>query len=71
MNPKMIPFIALKGLTLLRLLSNHPHFVDEEYTGSSGKFEQVVMYIEGLIAEKHKVLIYSSFVRHLRIFSEY
>jgi SNF2 family DNA or RNA helicase len=70
-DPKKIPFIALQGLTRLRLLANHPRFVDEQYTGSSGKFEQVIMYIEGLIAENHKVLIFSSFVRHLRLFSEY
>jgi SNF2 family DNA or RNA helicase len=70
-DPKKIHFIALQGLTRLRLLANHPHFVDETYTGGSGKFEQVIMYIEGLIAENHKVLIFSSFVRHLRLFSNY
>jgi hypothetical protein len=71
MDPKKIPFIALQGLTRLRLLANHPRFVDEEYTGDSGKFDQVIMYIEGLIAENHKVLIFSTFVRHLRLFSEH
>jgi superfamily II DNA or RNA helicase len=70
-DPQKISFIALQGLTRLRLLANHPRFVDEEYTGSSGKFEQVIMYIEGLIAENHKVLIFSSFVKHLRLFSDY
>ncbi|MDR2026698.1 MAG: DEAD/DEAH box helicase [Prevotellaceae bacterium] len=70
-DPKKIPFIALQGLTRLRLLANHPRFVDEEYTGDSGKFDQVVMYIEGLIAENHKVLIFSSFVMHLRLFAGY
>jgi SNF2 family DNA or RNA helicase len=71
MDKTKIPLIALQGLTRLRLLANHPRFVDEEYAGSSGKFEQVIMYIEGLIAENHKVLIFSSFVRHLRLFAEY
>jgi SNF2 family DNA or RNA helicase len=71
LDHKKIPFIALKGLTRLRLLANHPRFVDEEYTGNSGKFEQVIMYIEGLIAENHKVLIFSSFVKHLQLFAEY
>ncbi|MDR1129700.1 MAG: DEAD/DEAH box helicase [Prevotellaceae bacterium] len=71
MDRKKIPLLALQGLTRLRLLANHPRFVDEEYTGGSGKFEQVIMYIEGLIAENHKVLIFSSFVKHLRLFSEY
>ncbi|MDR0603460.1 MAG: DEAD/DEAH box helicase [Bacteroidales bacterium] len=70
-DPKRITFIVLQGLMRLRLLANHPRFVDEEYTGDSGKFEQVVMYIEGLIAENHKVLIFSSFVKHLRLFSDY
>jgi superfamily II DNA or RNA helicase len=68
---KKMPLIALQGLMRLRLLANHPRFVDEQYTGDSGKFEQVIMYIEGLIAERHKVLIFSSFVRHLRLFAEY
>jgi SNF2 family DNA or RNA helicase len=70
-DPGKIPLIALQGLTRLRLLANHPRFVDEKYEGSSGKFEQVIMYIEGLIAENHKVLIFSSFVLHLRLFAEY
>ncbi|MDR1584118.1 MAG: DEAD/DEAH box helicase [Prevotellaceae bacterium] len=70
-DPKKIPLIALQGLTRLRLLANHPRFVDDKYVGDSGKFTQVIMYIEGLIAENHKVLIFSSFVRHLRLFSEY
>jgi superfamily II DNA or RNA helicase len=68
---KKIPVIALQGLTRLRLLANHPRFVDEEYTGGSGKFDQVIMYIEGLIAENHKVLIFSSFVKHLQLFADY
>jgi superfamily II DNA or RNA helicase len=68
---KKIPVIALHGLTRLRLLANHPRFVDEGYTGGSGKFDQVIMYIEGLIAENHKVLIFSSFVKHLRLFADY
>jgi SNF2 family DNA or RNA helicase len=71
LDHKKIPLVTLQGLTRLRLLANHPRFVDEKYTGDSGKFEQVIMYIEGLIAENHKVLIFSSFVIHLRLFSEY
>jgi SNF2 family DNA or RNA helicase len=71
LDHKKIPLVTLQGLTRLRLLANHPRFVDEDYTGNSGKFEQVIMSIEGLIAENHKVLIFSSFVIHLRLFAEY
>ncbi|MDR1169883.1 MAG: DEAD/DEAH box helicase [Prevotellaceae bacterium] len=70
-DPGKMPLIALQGLTRLRLMANHPCLADEEYAGGSGKFEQALMYIEGLIAENHKVLIFSSFVRHLRLFAEY
>jgi SNF2 family DNA or RNA helicase len=70
-DPKQISFIALQALMRLRLLANHPQFVDEQYTGSSGKFEQVIMYIERLIAENHKALIFSSFVKHLQLFADY
>jgi superfamily II DNA or RNA helicase len=71
LHPQKISLIALKGLTRLRMIANHPQLVEQEYTSNSGKFDQVIMYIEGLIAERHKVLVFSSFVKHLKLFSEY
>lgn len=66
-----LAFMTLRGLTRLRLLANHPRLLDVEYEGESGKFEQVIMCLETLCSENHKVLIFSSFVKHLRLLSDY
>lgn len=58
-------FLALQGLTRLRQIANHPVFVDPEYRGESGKFNMIVDNLENIISEKHKVLIFSSFVKDL------
>jgi len=63
------PFIALQGLMRLRLLANHPALIDLEYTEDSGKFDQIILYFESLRASGHKVLIFSSFVKHLKLLS--
>ncbi|MFC2100653.1 DEAD/DEAH box helicase [Bacteroidota bacterium] len=63
--------VVLQALTKLRQLANHPLLVDHQYKNSSGKFEEVCRNIETLLDEEHKVLIYSSFVKHLEIFSAY
>jgi superfamily II DNA or RNA helicase len=60
---------VLRGLMQLRLMANHPKLTagDEE----SGKFEEVIRNIENLMAEGHKLLIFSQFVKHLLIYREY
>jgi superfamily II DNA or RNA helicase len=63
--------IVLKALTRLRQMANHPVLTDSDYQAGSGKFDEVVRNIETLIAEGHKVLVFSSFVKHLRIFTDY
>ena len=70
-DTQKIAFMTLQGLTRLRLLANHPVLLDNEYTGDSGKFEQIIMRFETLKSENHKVLIFSSFVKHLRLLSDY
>jgi len=60
-------FTALQGLTRLRLLANHPILFENSYNGDSGKFEQIIMRFETILSGNHKVLIFSSFVKHLRI----
>ncbi|GAB6120412.1 DEAD/DEAH box helicase [Dysgonomonas termitidis] len=70
-DTQKLSFMALQGLTRLRLLANHPKLLDLSYCGDSGKFEQVAMYLETLRNSKHKVLVFSSFVKHLRLFSGY
>jgi SNF2 family DNA or RNA helicase len=59
--------IALQGLMRLRLLANHPSLVHPEYSGDSGKYEQIILSFESLRAGGHKVLIFSSFVKHLKL----
>ena len=63
--------IVLRALTRLRQMASHPVLTDKEYQAGSGKFDEVVRNIETLIAEGHKVLVFSSFVKHLRIFTDY
>lgn len=63
--------IVLQALTRLRQIANHPFMVDDSYNADSGKFEEVVSNIGNMIAEDHKVLIFSSFVKHLDLFKKY
>ncbi len=58
-------FLALQGLTRLRQIANHPIFVKSDYKGESGKFKMIVDNLESIVNEKHKVLIFSSFVKDL------
>jgi len=60
-------FIALDGLNRLRQLANHPKLVNKDYKEDSGKFEQIIMSFENLKASNHKVLIFSSYVKHLEL----
>jgi len=59
--------IALRSLLRLRFLSNHPSLAIPDYTGDSGKFDQILLYLESINATGHKVLIFSSFVKHLNL----
>lgn len=64
-------FILLEGLTKLRQLANHPRMVEQGYTGDSGKLEDITHMLENAIAEGHKVLIFSQFVKHLELVRQY
>jgi SNF2 family DNA or RNA helicase len=68
---KKSSIVILQGLTKLRQLANHPSLLDKDSEEVSGKFEQIVSMLENLVAEKHKVLIFSSFVKHLDLVKEY
>ncbi|MDR2963665.1 MAG: DEAD/DEAH box helicase [Bacteroidales bacterium] len=61
---------VLQALMRLRQIANHPQLVNEEEQGSSGKFDEVVRLLDNLV-HNHKVLIFSSFVKHLDLFKEY
>jgi SNF2 family DNA or RNA helicase len=63
--------IILKALNHLRLISNHPILVNPDYKGESGKYEEITRNIDNIISEKHKVLIFSSYVKHLHLIEKY
>jgi SNF2 family DNA or RNA helicase len=58
-------FMILEGLTKLRQLANHPKMIDQQYTGDSGKLEDITHMLENAMGEGHKILIFSQFVKHL------
>ncbi|WP_276368126.1 SNF2-related protein [Chryseolinea sp. H1M3-3] len=64
-------FMILEGLTKLRQLANHPKMVEQGYAGDSGKLEDITCMLENAIAEGHKVLIFSQFVKHLELVRQY
>ena len=61
--------IVLQGLMKLRQLSNHPVLAYEDYHSGSGKFEAVLTDMESVISEGHKILVFSSFVKHLELYA--
>jgi SNF2 family DNA or RNA helicase len=63
-------FIVLQALTRLRQIANHPSMIEDFEGMDSGKFMEVYRDIESVLAEGHKVLLFSSFVKHLDLFKE-
>jgi non-specific serine/threonine protein kinase len=61
----------LEGLVKLRQVACHPALIDQNVTEDSGKFEYVKELIEEILAENHKVLIFSQFVKMLRLLLTY
>ncbi len=60
-------FKVLEGLTRLRQIACHPELVDPKFMDNSGKFDALMEMIDEIISEKHKVLIFSQFVKMLHI----
>jgi SNF2 family DNA or RNA helicase len=69
-GPEKSAIVVLQGLMKLRQLSNHPLLANDEYAFGSGKFETVLQDMESVISEGHKILVFSSFVKHLDLFAE-
>lgn len=65
------PVMVLKALMKLRQIANHPVMVDSQYMYESGKYEEVTEKLDTIVSEHHRVLIFSSFVKHLAIFEQY
>lgn len=63
-------FSVLNGILRLRQLSCHPQLIFPDYTGTSGKATQIIETFDTLQSEGHKVLIFSSFVKHLKLLAE-
>ncbi len=61
--------LVLQGLMKLRQISNHPVLADPDYNSGSGKFDNILHDTEAVLSEGHKILIFSSFVRHLGLFA--
>jgi len=61
---------VVQTLTRLRQLANHPVLMDEDYDKDAGKFGEVLEQWDTIRRAGHKVLIFSSMVRHLELFRE-
>lgn len=60
--------VLLQALTRLRQIANHPAMVEDQVHMNSGKFMEVYRDIESVLSEGHKILVFSSFVKHLDLF---
>jgi superfamily II DNA or RNA helicase len=63
--------LVLQALTRLRQIANHPALVEDYPEVDSGKFHEVCRDIGSIVAEGHKVLVFSSFVKHLDLFKSH
>lgn len=61
----------LEGLVKLRQISCHPYLVNPEVAEDSGKFESLKEVVEEILAENHKILIFSQFVKMLKLIRHY
>ncbi|MFA6128755.1 MAG: DEAD/DEAH box helicase [Bacteroidales bacterium] len=59
--------LVLQSLMKLRLIANHPVMADPDYTGGSGKLNEIAGMISEVVMENHKVLVFSQFVKHLKL----
>lgn len=62
--------IVLNSLNTLRQIANSPALIDESYNEESGKTEIVTRHLENIVAEQHKVLVFSSYVKHLDLYEK-
>ena len=62
---------VLNVLMKLRQLSNHPKMLDKTSDLESGKFIVITSYIQSLIQSGQKMLVFSSFVKHLELYENW
>ena len=70
LGPRNTAFVVLQALTRLRQIAIHPCLIDPASGLESGKFNEILAMLEILVAENHKILIFSSFVKHLNLLDE-
>jgi non-specific serine/threonine protein kinase len=58
---------VLEGLVKLRQIACHPVLIDKEIREDSGKYESLKEIVDEILAEDHKILIFSQFVRMLKL----
>ena len=63
-------FLVLQALTRLRQIAIHPRLIDPESAFESGKFNDIIAMLGILVAENHKILVFSSFVKHLNLLAK-
>ena len=61
----------LNSLMRLRQWSNHPKMIDTCSEINSGKFQDATNYLETLVKSNQKVLVFSSFVSHLKLYKDW
>jgi len=62
--------LAIEGLSRLRQLANHPQMIFPDYQGEAGKYNEVLSSLESILAEGHKVLIFSAYLKQLNLFAQ-
>jgi non-specific serine/threonine protein kinase len=61
---------VLNVLLKLRQIANHPSLIGEK-NSASGKFVDVIEYIKTLLKAGQKILVFSSFVKHLELYTNW
>ncbi len=59
--------IVIRALTRLRQIAIHPQMIFPGSPVESGKFNEILSMLRILVAENHKILVFSSFVKHLNL----
>lgn len=62
---------VLSSLLKLRQIANHPSLCSAEYTGESGKFDNIKESLLKLHKAGQKALLFSSFTSHLDLFADW
>ena len=60
--------LVLQSLTKLRLIANHPILSIPSFEGGSGKFSYILHQLDIIRKSGHKVLVFSTFTKHLALF---